>query len=160
MTNRYQWPLPLTDAMIEDEMPYAPLPEPAEDIAQRLVMLAHLTFNQKIWGSSTGRIERYWPALGEHIETATNNPDLASWWQTLMGDIVGVPLVSMDLLHEKNLLLHPRALPGTQVEDEAVLQVLRDYTLDLRDRARVWARTRRAMRNAVAQTEPVDLEDL
>lgn len=149
MTNPFGWHLPLTDSMLEEESPYAPLDDPAGNIAERLVMLAHLSFDSKVWGSQTGRGGRYWAALGEHIEGSTNNPDVASWWGSLMSNLPGVPLRQTMLLHEKNLLCRPTRLPTTQVDDGEVLMVLRTYTLDLRDRTRVWAKTRREHRSAM-----------
>lgn len=150
--NPHGWTLPLTDSMLTEESPYAPLDDPAESIAERLVMLAHLSFNSDVWGSHTGRAKRYWPAFGEHVEASTNNPDVAAWWCTLMSELPGVPLNSPMLLHEKNLLIHPTRLPVTQVEDAEVLMVLRNYALDLRDRARVWVKVRQEIRSA-AQAE-------
>lgn len=152
-TNPYGWHLPLTDKMIYEESPYAALEEPAQNIAERLVMLAHLGFNQKVWGGQSGRIDRYWPALGERIESATNNPDVSTWWNEVMQEMAGVPLRSPMLMHEKNLLCRPRSLPQTPVEDQEVLAVLRQYTLELRDRARIWVKVRRDMREVVANEE-------
>lgn len=148
MTNPFGWPLPLTDHMLEVESPYAPFADPAENIAERLTMLAHLTFNARVWGGASGRIGRYWPALGEHIETAASNRDIPSWWAALMQEISGEPILLPGLLHEKNYLMHPATLPSTQVPDDAVLDVFRTHTLDLRDRARFWVKTRRAMKEA------------
>lgn len=143
MTNQFGWPLPLTDKMLEDESPYASFQDPAQNIAERLIMLGHLSFNSAIWSS---RIERYWPGFRERAEAATNNPDVASWWGSFMDQIVGQPLKSSMLLHEKNLLCHPATLPGTQVDDQDVLLVLRQYSLDLTDRCRIWVKTRRELR--------------
>lgn len=129
--------------MLEDESPYASFQDPAQNIAERLIMLGHLSFNSAIWSS---RIERYWPGFRERAEAATNNPDVASWWGSFMDQIVGQPLKSSMLLHEKNLLCHPATLPGTQVDDQDVLLVLRQYSLDLTDRCRIWVKTRRELR--------------
>ena len=141
--NNFGWNLPLTDLMLNEESPYAPLDDPAENIAERLVMLAHLSFDPSVWGGHTGRNGRYWSAFGEHLEAATNNATLAAWWSALMRDLPGTPIRLTRLLHEKNLLCRPTRLPATTVPDEAVLMVLRVHTLDLRDRARVWAKVRR-----------------
>lgn len=143
MTNQFGWPLPLTDKMLEDESPYAAFQDPAQNIAERLIMLGHLGFNASIWSS---RADRYWPGFRERAEAATNNPDVASWWQGFMDEIIGQPLRSPMLLHEKNLLCHPATLPGTQVEDQDVLLILRQYSLDLTDRCRIWAKTRRDLK--------------
>lgn len=151
MPNQFGWNLPLTDSMLEEESPYAPLGDPASNVAERLVMLAHLSFNSKVWGYHTGRGVRYWTAFGEHVEGSTNNADVASWWGALMTNLPGVPLRATTLLHEKNLLCHPLTLPGTQVEDGDVLAVLRTHTLDLRDRTRVWAKIRREARSAAKE---------
>ena len=151
MTNPFGWPLPMTDKMLEDESPYASFEDPAQNIAERLIMLGHLSFNASVWSSSKGRIERYWPGFRERVEAATNNPDVASWWGTFIDQIAGEPLKSPMLLHEKNLLCHPTTLPGTQVDDQDVLLVLRQYSLDLTDRCRIWVKTRRDMRQAVVE---------
>lgn len=143
MSNDFGWPLPLTDKMLEDESPYAAFPDPAQNIAERLVMLAHLSYNSGIWSS---RLDRYWPGFRERAEAATNTPDVASWWQGFMDQIGGQPLKSTMLLHEKNLLCHPTTLPGTQVDDQDVLLVLRQYSLDLTDRCRIWVKTRRELK--------------
>lgn len=146
--NPFGWTLPVTDLMLYDESPYVPLVDPAQNIAERLVMLAHLCFSNKVWGVHTGRMGRYWDALGEHIEGCANsNPDLASWWGHLMRDLPGEALKHKPLLHEKNLLCRPMSLPGTQVADQDVLMALRTYNYDLRDRARMWAQMRREMRS-------------
>ena len=140
MTNPFGWPLPLTDKMLDDESPYASFQDPAQNIAERLIMLGHLGFN------ASSRADRYWPGFRERAEAATNNPDVAAWWGAFMDEIVGQPLRSPMLMHEKNLLCHPTTLPGTQVEDQDVLLVLRQYSLDLTDRCRVWAKMRRDMK--------------
>ena len=53
------------------------------------------------------------------------------------------PLNDPEFLHEKNLLLSPSTL-STPVQDQEVLQVFRQQTPYLVDRARMWVRTRRA----------------
>lgn len=143
--NPFGWTLPETDAML-DEAPAAPLDDPAHSIAERLVMLAHRSFNDKVWGQSTGRLPFYWERFGQHLEGSTNNRDVAAWWGAMMGAIQGSPLWSTAVLHEKNLLCHPMMLPSTPVPDQHVLATLRTYHLDLRDRCRVWAKVRRDLR--------------
>lgn len=143
MPNKFGWPLPLTDQMMEEESPYAPPGDPAENVARRLVMLTHLSFNSTVWGGHTGRLERYWPALAERVEGAAYSPDVASWWVGLIRDISGVPLRHTMLLHEKNLLTIPTKLSGTPVPDDDVLAILREYAPHLIDLTRVWAKARR-----------------
>lgn len=143
MSNPYGWHLPLTDAMLEKESPYRPLDDPAENVAERLVMLTHLSFDSKVWSP---RLDRYWAAFAEHVEASTNQPSVSAWWGALMRDLPGVMLRSPLLLHEKNLLLRPTVLPGTTATDAAVLMVLRVNTLELRDRTRMWAKVRRETR--------------
>lgn len=149
-TNPFGWHLPETDALLATS-PYAPLPDPAENIAERLVMLGHLAFNVDVWGANPQRLARYWEGYGERIEGATNVPTVSTWWDRLMRDLSGVPLRSIPLIHEKNLLCRPTALPTTVVTDPAVLTVLRTHTLELRDRARVWARIRREARQETTE---------
>lgn len=144
-TNPYGWPTPLTDAMLSEAL-LPPLPTAAESIAERLAMLAHLCFDSSVWGGSTGRAGQYWVALGNRIESSTNEIAVSTWWEMLMKDLPGVPLRDIDLLHEKNLLIRPEQLPGTQVPDDDVLTVLRTHTLELRDRTRRWAKERRDLR--------------
>lgn len=154
-TNAYGWPTPLTDEMLTDSL-LPPLPTPEESIAERLVMLAHLCFDSSVWGGNTGRISGYWTALGNRVESSTNEITVATWWEVLMKDLPGLPLKDIDLLHEKNLLIRPAQLPGTPVEDDEVLTVLRTHTLELRDRTRRWAKERRDLRAteaAIAQEE-------
>lgn len=143
MTNAFGWPMPLTDRILEDESPYASFQDPAQNIAERLILLGHLTYNSAIWSS---RLDRYWPGFRERVEAATNNPDVASWWGSFQQKIGGVAIKNPMLLHEKNLLCHPTTLPGTQVDDQDVLLVLRQYSLDLTDRCRVWVKVRRDLR--------------
>lgn len=146
-TNPFGWPTPLTDEMLQDSL-LPPLPTPEESIAERLVMLAHLSFDSSVWGSNSGRIGQYWTAFGNRIESSTNEIAVATWWEVLMKDLPGVPLRDLDILHEKNLLIRPAMLPSTPVEDDEVLTVLRTHTLELRDRTRRWAKERRDLRAA------------
>lgn len=145
-TNPFGWVLPETDAML-DVAPAAPLDDPAHSIAERLTMLAHLSFNDQVWGKNTGRLPYYWERFGQHLEGATNNRDLAAWWGAMMDAVQGTPLRSTTVTHEKNLLCHPSMLPTTPVPDQRVLATLRTYNLDLRDRCRVWAKFRRDLRD-------------
>lgn len=147
--NRWDWPLPATDAML-DESRYKPLDEPSENIAERLVMLGHLTFNSRIWST---RLDAYWTAYTNHIRSSANVADVAHWWCTLMGRMVGTPLGATSLLHEKNLLVRPTSLPETAVPDEDVLMHFRTYALDLVDRTRIWVRDRRGIKDFLAQQE-------
>jgi hypothetical protein len=151
--NQFGWRLPLTDRMLSSESPYAPLDVAEQSIAERLMMLAHLTFDTRVWGS---RLDRYWDAFAERVEDAATQPDLASWWTALMRELSKKGLTSTGLLHEKNLLCHPRALPGTPIRDTLVLGVFRSHTIDLRDRTRMWVYTRRQLRVVVADADSAD----
>lgn len=155
MTNPHGWHLPMTDQMLEVESPYRPLADPAESVAERLVMLAHLSFKSSVWST---RLDRYWAAFGEHVEGSTNQPTVAEWWEALMRDLPGDMLRSPLLLHEKNLLCRPAVLPVTPVLDADVLMVLRTHPLEMRDRTRLWAKFRREARVAVAADEADDLD--
>lgn len=162
-SNPYGWPTPITDDMLTEALLPA-LPTPAESIAERLVMLAHLAFDTTIWGPGTGRLKTYWTSFGHRIYAATNEITVATWWETLMTELPGVPLRNLDTLHEKNLLIRPEQLPTTPVADEEVLAVLRSHTLELRDRTRRWAKERRDLRRteaaiAAAELEAEDQED-
>lgn len=151
-TNAYGWPTPLTDAMLTESL-LPPLPTPEESVAERLVMIAHRCFDPAVWGAGTGRLGTYWTAFGNRVESATNETTVATWWEVLMKDLPGLPVRDLDLLHEKNLLIRPQALPGTPVPDDEVLTILRTHTLELRDRTRRWAKERRDLRAADAATE-------
>lgn len=154
--NEFGWStLPLTDRMLNDEMPYPTLEEPADNVALRLTMLAHLCFNKKVWGNSKEAVIRYWPAFGVRLQGATNQPTVARWWNSLMVDLPGLPLKNIDYLHEKNILLRPALLMPTPVPDEDVLAVFRTNHLELADRTRAWAWARRQARNGGADDDVV-----
>lgn len=139
MTNAWGWPLPATDSLFIDS-PYEPLDNPGENIAERLVMIAHLSFNTDVWSN---RIDRYWDGLVERIEGACNTNTVAEFWQRLTDEMALVPLHAGDLLHEKNLLCRPATL-STPVSDFAVLNPLRSYPRDIVDRTRMWNQYRKA----------------
>lgn len=155
--NPYGWHLPITDAMLE-ESPYLPLDDPAQNIAERLVMLAHRSFNTKVWATSPDRIKAYWDGFGARIQGCANKADLVSWWFDLGEQMSLAPFRDALILHEKNLLLHPTKLPTTQVDDQDVLELLRGhYALDIRDRTRLWAKVRRDAREArIAEANDLD----
>lgn len=154
--NPFGWNLPLTDAMLSEEMPYPPLDDPAESVAERLFLLLHLSFNATVWGGSSGRVKDYWPAFRNRLETATNMPTLSAWWGESFKTLPGVPLRSIPLLHEKNLLTRPQRLPVTQVDDKRVLLVVRMNAVELADRTRAWAHFRRTLRSErVAEAEAI-----
>lgn len=154
-TNPFGWPTPITDDMLADSV-IPPLSTAEESIAERLVMLAHLAFNVDVWGSATGRHRTYWTAFGNRIDSATTEITVATWWETLMNDLSGLPLRDLDMLNEKNLLIRPSTLPSTPVDDDAVLTVIRTHTLELRDRTRRWAKDRRDIRATEAAVTEED----
>lgn len=149
-----RWPLPITDAMLE-ESPYRPLDDPAESVAERLFMLAHLAFDANVWGVGTGRLPRYWEKLGEHADAACSQPTVATWWEQVMRELPGVALTHTGILHEKNLLIRPANLHPA-VPDEDVMAIFRTHALELRDRTKLWAKTRRENRSSRAETPVVD----
>ncbi len=134
--------LPITDHLLSQKTD-RPLEEPAESVAERLLILLHLTFNAEVWGSGTGRIKTYWTALGARVESATANPTVAAWWCDAVQAIAGLPIRRPGVLAEKNRLVRPTHL-DPPVADEDVLDVFRVYTLDLVDRTREWNIDRRA----------------
>src|SRR5699024_4875453 len=125
----FGWPTPMTDEMLHESL-LPPLPTPEESIAERLAMLAHLSFDPDVWGPGSGRLAHYWTAFGNRMGSATNEITVATWWEALMTDLPGIALRDLDLLHEKNLLIRPTSLPGTSVDDDEVLTVLRTHTLE------------------------------
>lgn len=144
MNNAWGWPLPSTDALLADS-PYEPLDGAGENIAERLVMLAHLGYNPKVW---SGRLDRYWDGFAERIEGACNTPTVAGFWAQLTDDLAAESLHLGPLLHEKNLLCHPAQLTPP-VEDADVLAALRAFPRDLVDRARMWSKVRRDARKVL-----------
>lgn len=153
--NPYGWPLPVTDMMLS-ETTIPPLPTAEESIAERLAMAAHLSFSTQVWSS---RLPRYWAAFGDRLLSSTNTPTVSQWWETLMVTLPGVPLKNLDLLGEKNLLIRPAQLPNTAVEDEAVLEVLRSNSLELRDRTRKWVADRKALYKASQDLLAADAQE-
>lgn len=125
------------------EYPYAPLDAPAENIAERLIALGHLTFNRDVWAASPDRIKRYWVAYAENITGSANTNRVSVWWARMTEGMASENLTKPDYLHEKNLLLDPMHL-STPVPDQDVLQVFRQQTDYLIDRARIWVRVRNA----------------
>lgn len=152
--NPFGWPLPITDAMLRDELLGPPLDTPAESLAERLVMLAHKSFSTQVWGGNTGRLGGYWAAFGDRIEGATRNASLTRWWETTMKTLPGVPLRNVALVHEKNLMIRPRLLSGTPVDDLDVLVVIQQHSAELRDRTRTWASNRRRLNTGYATEDP------
>jgi len=137
--NAFGWDLPFTDSLL-DISPYAPLEAPEESVAERLLMLAHLSYDSAVWGS---RLDRYWDGLLERIEGAVNSPTVKEFWQYLSDEGPLVPLRAGQSLHEKNQLCRPATL-SPAVEDRLVLATFRAYPRDLVDRTRMWNVARRA----------------
>lgn len=153
--NPFGWPTPVTDTMLTESL-LPPLSTPEESVAERLAMLAHLSFDAEVWGAGTGRLPQYWTGFGNRMASATNEITVATWWEVLMHDLPGVAIRDLDVLHEKNLLIRPTSLPTTPVDDDDVLTVLRTHTLELRDRTRRWAKERRDLRVTEAAAKEED----
>lgn len=145
--NPWGWPLPTTDKILDDA-PYAPLGDPAQNLAERLVWLGHSAFNPDVWGPATGRADKYWTVYGHRIVGSATRPTVTQWWQRLMETLPGVPLNTGGRLHEKNLICHPLTLAPHPVPDEDVLLVLRTEYVDLVDRVRMAVRVRRDTQTA------------
>src|SRR5690625_2018454 len=129
-----------TNTLLEG-YPYSAFDNPAENIAERLIILAHLTYNAEVWGKTPERRKRYWKAFLENVEGGANTNRLSVWWKQFRDGMASRPLNNPDYLHEKNLLLDPTHL-STEVEDREVLDILREQAPYLVDRARFWVRTR------------------
>lgn len=136
--------LPETTKILE-QYPYQPFIDPAENIAERLIALGHLSFNRDVWASSPERIKRYWVAYSEHIRGSANTNKVSIWWSTMTEGMASENLTKTEYLHEKNLLLTPTQL-SIPVPDQAVLQVFRQQTDYLIDRARMWVKTKNITR--------------
>lgn len=142
--------LPKTSALLE-EYPYTPFDDPARNVAERLIALAHIGFNGDVWGASPDRIKRYWVAFNENIQGSANTNSLSIWWSKMTEGMVTKSITDTAYLHEKNLLLDPKNL-SISVSDQAVLQIFRQETDYLIDRARMWVRVRQAKRKAAQET--------
>lgn len=155
--NSYGWDLPATDRLL-DESPYRPLEDPAENLAERLLMLAHLGFNQEVWGADTGRLGNYWNAYAERIASACNNPTVVTMWDDLIDQLRAVTLRREPLRYEQSLLVRPATLPMTPVADADVLTVIRTQSHDLVNRVRMWVAARADAARLRPQTLDADLD--
>lgn len=144
-----RWGLVAVQALV-DASPYEDLADDAQAVAERLLMLAHLTMNPQIWST---RLDRYWGAFTDAAQGAAMSATCVDFWCKLTSTMGGVPLAGTGLLHEKNLLVRP-ALLDPPVADRAVLGVVDTWCLDLVDRVRVWVRVRKNPQ-ALAYTGPV-----
>ena len=138
-TSRARWGLTTVQGLVA-QSPYLPLEDPAEAVAERLLMLAHLTMNRDVWAGE--RLERYWGAFGDAVRGSAMSGTVVDWWCKFVDTMGGVPLGASGLLHEKNLLVRPGLLVPP-VRDSRVLRVLDEWAPDLVDRTRMWVRTRR-----------------
>lgn len=117
----------------EVELP--PLSE-AEEVAQRLVLLAHFGADFTVWGK---RRVRYWDALTERVKAATfSGPTVADWWNDISMRLPTTPRTPEQRADVVALLAYP--------DSRAVVKVLRQYADVLVLRARVVAEARRAAR--------------
>ena len=107
----------------------------AEDIAERLVLVAHYGADFSVWSGS--RRSRYWDALTERVKAATYaGPGLEDWWRHMSTDLPTAPRNP----REREALA--RLIGAQPVRD--VLRVLRGYPEVLVLRVRVIAEARRA----------------
>ena len=79
----------------------------AENIAERLVLLAHYGVDFSVWGGR--RRKRYWDALVERVKASTYaGPNLVDWWGALCASLPSAARNSserndvVDLLGYKN----------------------------------------------------------
>jgi hypothetical protein len=124
----------------------SPLPEVGEpeQIAERLLLLAHYGADFDVWGGS--RRMRYWDALAERAKAATfAGPTLADWWSALSMSLSTSPRNPAERADLAGLLAHP--------DGRQVLRALRDHADVLVLRVRVIAETRKAAREH-SSTEP------
>lgn len=137
--------------------PYEQFENPAHNLAERLVVLGHLSFNADVWAASPDRIKRYWKAYAENIEGSANTNRLSVWWQQMTEGMACKPLNDIKYLNEKNLLLDPTHLqPSTEESD--VLEVFRRETGYLIDRTRVWVAARRESKKAMLPDVDIAIE--
>jgi len=121
-----------------------PTSEP-EQVAERLVLLAHYGVDWSIWGP---RRARYWDALMERVKAATySGPTLNDWWSDLTQSLTSNPRNPAERKDVTELL---------QYENQrAVLKTLRNQADITVLRVRVIAETRR---NLAHETDPVTEE--
>lgn len=106
----------------------------AEDIAERLVLLAHYGADFDVWGTS--RRVRYWDALAERVKAATyHGPGLADWWSGISRSLPTSPRTARERADVAALLV--------QDDERAVLRVLRNRADVVVLRVRVIAEYRR-----------------
>jgi len=106
----------------------------AEDVAERLVLLAHYGADFSVW--SGARRARYWDALTERVKAATYaGPGLADWWRQMSVDLPTAPRNA----REREAVAR---LVGEQPA-RGVLRVLRGYPEVVVLRVRVIAEARR-----------------
>jgi hypothetical protein len=110
----------------------------AENIAERLVLLAHYGVDFSVWGGK--RRKRYWDALAERVKASTYaGPTLSDWWTALCISLPSAVRNSserndvVDLLGYKN--------------PKEVLKVLRNNPEVVVLRVRVISEYRREMRD-------------
>lgn len=121
-----------------------PVETDAQDVAERLVLLAHYGADFSIWTGK--RRVRYWEALTERVKAATfAGPTLGHWWEWLSRDLPTAPRNA----REREDLAHLLASENPR----EVLRVLRGFPEIVVLRVRVIAEARRAeTRDAVASS--------
>lgn len=133
--------LVVTNGIFATDYPYTPLQDPAENLAERLILLTHIPRNRDVWNVSTERRNRYWAAYKENCEGSANTNRVSIWWVLINEGMAITPLIDETYLHEVNLLLNPTAL-SIPVEDQDILQVFRQQTPYLANRVSIWSRAR------------------
>lgn len=112
-----------------------PLVEGPDDIAERLVLLAHYGADWTVWGGA--RRVRYWDALLERVKAATfAGPTLADWWSAISTSLPTSPRNSVERAELASLLASP--------DQKQVLAAFRNRTDVVVLRVRVVAESRRA----------------
>lgn len=120
-------------------------PSPAEDVAERLVLLAHYGADFSLW--SGRRRLQYWQALTERVKAATfAGPRLGDWWEHLSRDLSTRPRNAAERDSLARLLSYPQA--------RSVLRVLRTYPEVVVLRVRVIAEARRDQQNGHRDDDP------
>lgn len=150
--------LKITNHLIESIHAYPEFDDAAHNVAERLVILGHLTFNRDVWAVSSERLKRYWSAYAENIEGNANTNKLSVWWAQFTQGMASKPFNDMQYLHEKNLLLDPVHL-STPVKDEEVLEVFRRETSYLIDRTRVWVNLRKKSKDLEIPQAPIEMQE-
>lgn len=115
-----------------------------EDIAERLVLLAHYGADFDVWGGS--RRVRYWDALTERVKASTYvGPTLSDWWTGMVRSLHTQPRNKAEREDLAQLL--------SADNQKEVLKILRNHADVLVLRVRVISDARNKLREETTDEE-------